>query len=88
VEPELLQAFSALSKQLDGITEDIKEIKGKNQEDHDKLIKVTSRQEEIIRDVNSMGEKVRNLQSVVWKISLAMAGTGASAGGLAGYLFG
>jgi len=88
VEPELLQAFSSLSKQLDNITSDIKDIKGQNREDHDKLTEVNARQQEIIRDVDAMGVKVRGLQTIVWKISLTMAGTGASAGGLAGYLLG
>ena len=88
MEPELLQALNNLNKQFEDLKLDIKEIKLQFSIDHDRLTRLEGRQDELIRDVDKMGDKIRSLQSVVWKISLAMAGTGASAGGLAGYLFG
>ena len=88
MEPELIQAFNNLSQQLTDIKGDIKEIKDQTRADHEQLIRVATRQEEIIRDVDALGDKVRSLQTAVWKISLTVAGLGASGGGALGYFLG
>lgn len=88
MEPELIQAFSNLSQQLKELKEDIKAIKDQNATDHDRLIQVKARQDEIIRDLDAIGEKVRLQGQQIWKIYIWAGSLGAGVGGGAGFLFG